>query len=57
MSDRPTLETIWEGSPLLRQFLNSIDDPNLIIYRVIPNRVRYMQEWALEYYEVPLLEA
>lgn len=57
VSDRPTLEAIWNESPLLRQFLSSIDDPNLIIYRVVPNRVRYMQEWALEYYEVPLLEA
>jgi general stress protein 26 len=39
---------------LLRQYLGSIDNPDLIIYRIDPERVRYMQEWALEYYEVPL---
>ena len=26
----------------------------LIVYRLEPNRVRYMQEWALEYYDVPI---
>jgi hypothetical protein len=25
----------------------------LIVYRIMPNRVRYMKEWALEYFEVP----
>jgi hypothetical protein len=38
----------------LRQHLGSLDNPELIVYRMRPNRVRYMQEWALEYYEVPL---
>lgn len=36
------------------QFLGSIDNPDLILYRIKPSRVRYMQEWALEYYDVPL---
>ena len=31
-----------------------MDHPELIIYRIEPTRVRYMQEWALEYYEVPI---
>jgi len=35
-------------------YLGNIDNPELILYRISPNRVRYMQEWALEYYEVPL---
>jgi len=50
---RDTLESIWESNPLLRSYLGSIDNPELIIYRIIPNRVRFMREWALEYFEVP----
>jgi hypothetical protein len=38
----------------LRQYLGSLDNPELIVYRIQPNRVRYMQEWALTYHEVPL---
>jgi general stress protein 26 len=54
LTERPLLEEIWNASPLMRQYLGSIDNPQLIIYRIVPRRVRYMQEWALEYYEVPL---
>ncbi len=52
VSERPILEAIWEANPLMRQFLGSLDNPQLIVYRIRPTRVRYMQEWALEYYEV-----
>ena len=52
--DRDRLKEIWEDNPLLRQFLGSMDHPELIIYRIEPTRVRYMQEWALEYFDVPL---
>jgi general stress protein 26 len=52
--DRASLEVIWEANPLLRQYLGSLDNPELIVYRVRPTRVLYMQEWALEYHEVPL---
>lgn len=52
--DRTVLQEIWDANPLLRQYLGSIDNPQLVVYRIDPNRVRYMQEWALEYYEVPL---
>ena len=54
LEDRPLLEEIWNANPLLRAYLGSADNPALIIYRIIPNRVRYMKEWALEYHEVPL---
>jgi general stress protein 26 len=54
LTDRALLEAIWESNPLLRGYLGSIDNPELIIYRITPVRVRYMQEWALEYYEVPI---
>lgn len=48
------LQKIWNESNLLRQYFDSVEDDNLVIYRIEPRRVRYMQEWALEYYEVPL---
>ena len=53
VTDRATLQLIWDTNPLLRQYLGSLDNPELIVYRVDPGRVRYMQEWALAYYEVP----
>ncbi|MDB5321941.1 MAG: hypothetical protein JWN40_3572 [Phycisphaerales bacterium] len=54
LTDRPLLEEIWNTNPLMRQYLGSLDNPQLIVYRITPNKVRYMQEWALEYYDVPL---
>jgi general stress protein 26 len=54
LADRKLLEQIWDANPLLRNYLGTIDNPELIIYRVVPERVRYMKEWALEYYEVPM---
>lgn len=45
---------IWDANPLLRAYLRDIDNPELILYRFVPQRVRYMKEWALEYHEVPL---
>jgi general stress protein 26 len=54
LRDTLLMQEIWASNPLLRQYLGSIDNPDLIIYRIDPERVRYMQEWALEYYEVPL---
>ena len=53
VTDRAVLQQIWDTNPLLRQYLGSLDNPQLIVYRITPRRVRYMQEWALEYYEVP----
>lgn len=54
VTERRMLEEIWAASPLLRAYLGSLDNPELIIYRFVPNRVRYMREWALAYFEVPL---
>jgi len=53
VTERPVLEEIWNANALMRQFLGSLDNPQLIVYRIVPNRVRYMQEWAMEYFEVP----
>jgi general stress protein 26 len=54
VTDRSILQSIWDESPLMRQYLGSIDNPALIVYRINPINVRYMQEWALEYYDVAL---
>jgi len=53
VSDKPTIDSIWHESPLLRRYLGSPDNPDLLIYRFVPNRVRFMREWALDYLEVP----
>jgi general stress protein 26 len=52
--DAALLRQIWDENPLLRQYLGAVDNPELIVYRVVPARVRFMREWALEYHEVPL---
>jgi general stress protein 26 len=51
--DRELLKEIWDENSLLRQYLGSIDNPDLIVYRIEPQQVRYMREWALEYFDVP----
>jgi general stress protein 26 len=53
VTDRALLQEIWDANALLRQYLGSLDNPELIVYRVRPTRVRFMKEWALEYVEVP----
>ena len=53
VTDRVLLQAIWDTNPLLRQYLGSLDNPELIIYRVQPRQVRYMQEWSLHYTDVP----
>lgn len=54
ITDRKLLEEIWNANKLLQHYLGTIDNPELIVYKINPNKVRYMQEWALKYYEVPL---
>lgn len=52
--DKTLIGEIWESNPLLRAYLGSPDNPALIIYRFVPNQVRYMREWALDYHLVPI---
>jgi general stress protein 26 len=54
VTERALLEEIWAGNPLLRHYLGTIDNPELLVYRIVPERVRFMREWALAYHEVPL---
>ena len=46
-------EGIWNENPLLRSFLGTIDNPEFMLYRIEPNQVRFMREWALDYHDVP----
>lgn len=54
VTERALLEEIWNSNPLLRQYLGTIDNPALIVYCIKPTQVRYMQEWALNYFEVAI---
>ena len=54
VDDTAVRQSIWDANPLLRNFLGSLDNPEFMLYRVDPSRVRFMREWALEYHEVPL---
>jgi general stress protein 26 len=54
LDDAALIEEIWQSNPLLRKYLGTPDNPELIIYKIQPERVRFMREWALNYHEVPL---
>jgi general stress protein 26 len=54
LNDKGEIEEIWKTNPLLRKYLGNSDNPELIIYKILPNEVRFMREWALEYYQVPI---
>ncbi len=52
VTDRALLDEIWAANPLLRRYLGTPENPELLIYRLRPVRVRFMREWALDYHEV-----
>ena len=54
VTDAAERQEIWDANPLLRAYLRTVDNPEFVLYRVTPQRVRFMREWALEYQEVPL---
>ena len=54
LEDEAEIQAIWEANPLLRQYLGTPENPMLIIYKIIPQQVRFMREWALEYHEVSI---
>jgi general stress protein 26 len=55
VTDSAERRQIWDANPLLRAYLRTIDNPEFLLYRVTPLRVRFMREWSLEYQEVPLV--
>jgi general stress protein 26 len=54
LTDASILQEIWDSNPLLRNYLGERDNPNLIVYKIVPSHVRYMREWALDYYDVAI---
>ena len=48
LADRALLGEIWAANPLLRHYLGSLENPELIVYRIVPERVRFMREWSLD---------
>lgn len=53
VTERDVIQSIWDANPLLRSFLGSIDNPEFLLYRILPTKVRFMREWALDYHDVP----
>lgn len=54
VTDRELLQRAWDRDPLLQKYLRTLDNPEFMLWRVRPRRVRYMKEWELDYHEVPL---
>ena len=52
--ERDVIQDVWNTNPLLRSYLGSIDDPEFVLYRIVPTQVRFMREWALDYHDVPI---
>lgn len=51
-TDPAVVAAIWEKNPLLRQYLGTPENPQFVLYRIDPVQVRFMREWALEYFAV-----
>ena len=54
VDDPAVLQEVFGRNTLLRAYLDSIDDPQILLYRVRPTLVRFMYEWAADYQVVPL---
>ncbi len=52
VTEPDVIQGIWDANPLLRSFLGTVDNPEFILYRIVPTQVRFMREWALEYHDV-----
>ena len=52
--ERDVIEGIWDTNPLLRSYLVTMDNPEFVLYRIVPIKVRFMREWALDYHDVDL---
>jgi len=54
VAERDVIEEIWETNPLLRSYLGTMENPQFMLYRIVPIRVRFMREWALDYSDVEM---
>ena len=57
VTDQAIKAEIWDSNHHLRNYLGNSENPDFILYRVVPPRVRFMKEWALTYREVPFKQA
>ena len=57
VTDKAIKAEIWDSNPHLRNYMVNVENPDFILYRVVPTRVRFMKEWALTYREVPFQQA
>lgn len=53
VTDKMLKEEIWNSNPHIRKHMGDAENPECILYRIVPSRVRFMKEWALTYHEVP----
>ena len=54
VDDKQLLAEIWAENPIMPKHLGDVDNPDIILYRIKPERVIFMQEWSDTYHEVPL---
>ncbi len=54
VQDSSLLQEVAGANTLLNAYLETIDRSQFVLYCVRPTQVRYMQEWALEYSNIPL---
>lgn len=54
VTETEIIDAIWAKNPLLKQYLGSPENPQFILYRIVPEQVRFMREWALDYFDVPI---
>ena len=52
VKDAAIIDEIWQSNPLLKQYLGSPENPEFVLYRIVPSHVRFMRKWALEYFDV-----
>jgi len=54
INDLAVKRELWDATPLLAMYLGSVENPQFVLYKVEPTRVRFMREWALDYHEVEI---
>jgi general stress protein 26 len=54
VTDEAILQEALGPNTLLKAYLETVDKAQFLLYCIRPTRVRFMQEWAPQYHEVPL---
>ena len=53
VNDPALKQEIWDANPRIRKYWHTANNPDFVLSRVVPTRVRFMKEWALTYRDVP----